>query len=149
MARGQRENVAECNDHGSNPVQGTIFCFHFYCLRLTRLLINPRNIISNIIMIFNINSTRGHTGSLLVCIIITIFAYIMFVFFIRPNVVYECIVLTSVEINVLLSPYVLRHDDNLDVTKIVIVGGTREVMGNVPAHKLKKISNFSCRKRKR
>ena len=30
------------------------------------LLINPRNIISNIIMIFNINSTRGHTGSLLV-----------------------------------------------------------------------------------
>ena len=36
MARGQRENVAECNDHGSNPVQGTIFCFHFYCLRLTK-----------------------------------------------------------------------------------------------------------------
>ena len=35
----------------------------------------------------------------------TIFAYIMFVFCIRPNVVYECIVLTSVEINVLLSPY--------------------------------------------
>ena len=67
MARRQRENIAECNDHGSNPVQGTIFCFHFYCLRLTRLtFINPRNIISNIIMIFNINSTRGHTGSLLV-----------------------------------------------------------------------------------
>ena len=35
---------------------------HFYCLRLTRLtLINLRNIISNIIMIFNINSTRGQT----------------------------------------------------------------------------------------
>ena len=30
------------------------------------LLINPRNIISNIIMIFNINSTCGRTGSLLV-----------------------------------------------------------------------------------
>ena len=30
---------------------------------------NPRNIISNIIMIFNINSTRGHTGSLLVIIV--------------------------------------------------------------------------------
>ena len=27
---------------------------------------NPRNIISNIIMILKINSTRGHTGSLLV-----------------------------------------------------------------------------------
>ena len=40
MARGQRENVAECNDHGSNPVQGTIFCFHFYCLWLTRLTFN-------------------------------------------------------------------------------------------------------------
>ena len=40
MARGQRENVAECDDHGSNPVQGTIFCFHFYCLRLTRLTFN-------------------------------------------------------------------------------------------------------------
>ena len=31
------------------------YCFHFYCLRLTR------NIISNMIMIFNINSTRGQT----------------------------------------------------------------------------------------
>ena len=31
----------------------------------------------------------------------------------------------------------VRHDDNLDVTKIVIVGGTREVMGNVPAHEIK------------
>ena len=37
------------------------YCFHFYCLRLTRLTFNPRNIISNIIMIFNINSTRGQT----------------------------------------------------------------------------------------
>ena len=31
----------------------------------------------------------------------------------------------------------VRHDDNLDVTKIVIVGGTREVMGIVPAHEIK------------
>ena len=31
----------------------------------------------------------------------------------------------------------VRHDDNLDVTKIVIVGGTREVMGNVPANEIK------------
>ena len=31
----------------------------------------------------------------------------------------------------------LRHDDNIDVTKIVIVGGTREVMGNVPANEIK------------
>ena len=38
------------------------FFFHFYCLRLTRLTLkNPRNIISNIIIIFNINSTRGQT----------------------------------------------------------------------------------------
>ena len=38
------------------------YLFHFYCLRLQGLLlINPRNIISNIIMIFNINSTRGQT----------------------------------------------------------------------------------------
>ena len=66
MAIGQRENVvAECNDHGSNPVKGTIFFFSFL-LFAGLLLINPRNIISNIIMIFNINSTRGHTGSLLV-----------------------------------------------------------------------------------
>ena len=43
VPRGQRENVvstAECNDHGSNPVQGTIFFCHFYCLRLTRLTFN-------------------------------------------------------------------------------------------------------------
>ena len=26
----------------------------------------------------------------------------------------------------------VRHNDNLDVRKIVIVGGTRELMGNVP-----------------
>ena len=31
----------------------------------------------------------------------------------------------------------VRHDDNLDVTKIVIVGSTREVMGNVPANEIK------------
>ena len=61
-----RPYIAECNDHGSNPVQGTIFFFHFYGLRLTRLTFNKSIIISNIIMIFNINSTRGHTGSLLV-----------------------------------------------------------------------------------
>ena len=32
----QRENVVQ----GSNPVQGIIFFFHFYCLRLTRLTFN-------------------------------------------------------------------------------------------------------------
>ena len=31
----------------------------------------------------------------------------------------------------------VRHDDNLDVTKIVIVGSTREVMENVPANEIK------------
>ena len=55
------------------------YFFHFYCLRLTRLTFNkpPRNIISSIIIIFNINSTRGQTRFLtciarvtcLVCII--------------------------------------------------------------------------------
>ena len=32
LPRGQRENIvstAECNDHGSNPVQGTIFVVIF------------------------------------------------------------------------------------------------------------------------
>ena len=41
VPRAQRENVvAECSDHGSNPVQGTIFFLTFYCLRLTRLTFN-------------------------------------------------------------------------------------------------------------
>ena len=35
-----RPYIAECDDHGSNPVQGTIFFLHFYCLRLTRLTFN-------------------------------------------------------------------------------------------------------------
>ena len=35
-----RPYITECNDHGSNPVQGTIFFLHFYCLRLTRLTFN-------------------------------------------------------------------------------------------------------------
>ena len=49
-------------------MQGTIF-FSFLLFAINKayfFLINPRNIISNIIMIFNINSTPGHTGSLLV-----------------------------------------------------------------------------------
>ena len=65
LPRGQRENVvstAECNDYGSNPVQGTIFFVIFIVCDLQGLLlINPRNIISNIIIIFNTNSTRGQT----------------------------------------------------------------------------------------
>ena len=43
------------------PCAGNNLFFHFYCLRFGLLLINPRNIISNIILIFNINSTRGQT----------------------------------------------------------------------------------------
>ena len=35
-----RPYVAECNDHGSNPMQGTLFVLHFYCLRLARLTFN-------------------------------------------------------------------------------------------------------------
>ena len=45
-----------------------LFLFLLFAINKGLLLINPRNIISNIIMIFNINSTRGHTGSLLVYI---------------------------------------------------------------------------------
>ena len=30
----------ECSDRGSNPVQGTRFFCHFFCLRLTRLTFN-------------------------------------------------------------------------------------------------------------
>ena len=41
---------------------------------------NPRNIISNIIMIFNNNSTRGHTGSLLVHIMSGQFTSNFFIF---------------------------------------------------------------------
>ena len=48
-------------------MQGTIFfSFLLFAINKAYFLLNPRNIISNIIMIFNINSTRGHTGSLLV-----------------------------------------------------------------------------------
>ena len=43
-------------------MQGTMGFFTFIvCDYQGLLLINPRNIISNIIMIFNINSTRGQT----------------------------------------------------------------------------------------
>ena len=48
-------------------MQGTIFfSFLLFAINKAYFLLNPRNIISNIIMYFNINSTRGHTGSLLV-----------------------------------------------------------------------------------
>ena len=48
-------------------MQGTIFfSFLLFAINKAYFLLNPRNIISNIIIIFNINSTRGHTGSLLV-----------------------------------------------------------------------------------
>ena len=37
MAIGQRENVvAECNDHGSNPVKGTIFFFSFLLFAINK-----------------------------------------------------------------------------------------------------------------
>ena len=45
-------------------MQGTMVFFPlllFAILKQGLLLLNPRNIISNIIMIFNINSTRGQT----------------------------------------------------------------------------------------
>ena len=52
--------VAECRDPSSNPMQGTIsFSLLLFAINKYYSLINPRNIISNIIMIFNINSTRG------------------------------------------------------------------------------------------
>ena len=59
LPRGQPENVVHSGMQPSrlNPRAGNKIFFHFQGL----LLINPRNIISNIIMIFNINSTRGHT----------------------------------------------------------------------------------------
>ena len=40
------------------PCAGNNIFFHFYCLRLGLLLINPRNIISNIVMIF-LNNFKG------------------------------------------------------------------------------------------
>ena len=42
----------------------------------------------------------------------------------------------------------VRHDDNLDVTKIVIVGGTREVMENVPANEIKEKMELLVQKAK-
>ena len=53
---------AECSDPSSNHMQGTIsFSLLLFAINKALLLIYPRNIISNIIMIFNINSTRGQT----------------------------------------------------------------------------------------
>ena len=46
----------KCRDPSSNPMQGTI-SFSFLLFAINK----ARNIISNIIMIFNINSTRGQT----------------------------------------------------------------------------------------
>ena len=40
------------------PCAGNNIFFHFYCLRLGLLLINPRNIIGNIVMIF-LNNFKG------------------------------------------------------------------------------------------
>ena len=42
-------------------MQGTIYFSLLLFVIIKAYLINPRNIISNIIMIFNINSTRGQT----------------------------------------------------------------------------------------
>ena len=42
----------------------------------------------------------------------------------------------------------VRHDDNLYVTKIVIVGGTREVMENVPANEIKEKMELLVQKEK-
>ena len=42
----------------------------------------------------------------------------------------------------------VSHDDNLDVTKIVIVGGTREAMGNVPANEIKENMELLVQKAK-
>ena len=96
VPRAQREKVvAECSDHGSNLVQRTIFC-SFYCLRLTSLLlINPRNIISNIIMIFNINSTRGQTRFLTCVARVT------------------CLVILIKQVRKSMHTQVLRHDMSL------------------------------------
>ena len=56
--------VSGCGVQGSEfkPHAGNNIFFTFIvCDKQGSLLINPRNIISNIIMIFNINSTRGQT----------------------------------------------------------------------------------------
>ena len=42
----------------------------------------------------------------------------------------------------------VRHSDNLDVRKIVIVGGTRELMGNVPTQEFKEIMEVIVQKSK-
>ena len=42
----------------------------------------------------------------------------------------------------------VRHGDNLDVTKIVIVGGTREVIANVPANEIKENMELLVQKAK-
>ena len=74
--------VAECRDPSSNPVQGTIsFSLLLFAInKAYSVLINPRNIISNMIMIFNINSTRGQTRFLtcvarVTCLVILILKF--------------------------------------------------------------------------
>ena len=42
----------------------------------------------------------------------------------------------------------VRHADNLDVRKIVIVGGTREIMGNVPTQEIKENMELIVQKAK-
>ena len=54
--------VAECRDPSSNPMQRTLYVsLLLFAINKAHSLVNPRNIISNIIMIFNINSTIGQT----------------------------------------------------------------------------------------
>ena len=64
--------VAECRDPRSNPMQGTIsFSLLLFAInKAYSCLINPRNIISNTIIIFNINSTRGQTRFLTCCLVL-------------------------------------------------------------------------------
>ena len=54
---GVHVHVYEFKPHAGNNV----FSLLLSAINKALLLINPRNIISNIIMIFNINSTRGQT----------------------------------------------------------------------------------------
>ena len=58
VPRDQRENVvAQCGDHGSNPVQEQYF-FHFYCLLLTRL----RPTVEPHLTVTSLNQSPLHSG---------------------------------------------------------------------------------------
>ena len=106
--------VYEFKPHAGNNV-----FFHFYCLRLTRLLINPRNII----MIFNINSTCGQTRFLTCVARVTCLVHIIFITCMQHklNIILEACL--YVIINWFISTMCLLFPRQSTVS-IVIVGTT-------------------------